>query len=93
MLLFLAVEVICFPADAQLRRLIKGTGAFETIAIEQLAIGDTVECLKPIDAGDGTVSGFTPGVCDVYYYINAKKVGWLVGCVCWYHLFFETMQG
>ena len=76
MLLFFAVDVIqCFPADAHVRRLIKGTGAFETIAIEQLAIGDTVECLKPIDAGDGTVSGFTPGVCDVYYYVNAKKVG------------------
>jgi len=67
------LDTICFPANAQLRRLNKGTGVFETIAVEQLAIGDTVECLKPTDAGNGTVSGFTYGVCDVYYYVNAKR--------------------
>ena len=72
------MEDICFPADAQLRRLNKGTAAWETVAIEQLAIGDSVECLKPTDAGDGSISSFTPGICDVFYYINAKKVGWSV---------------
>ena len=69
-----AVSSVCFPADAQLRRLNKGTAAWETVAIEQLAIGNSVECLKPTDAGDGTITGFTPGVCDVYYYVNTKKV-------------------
>jgi hypothetical protein len=68
------VEEICFPADAQLRRLNRGSGAWETVAVEDLAIGDSVECLKPTEAGDGTITGFTPGVCDVYYYVNAKKV-------------------
>ena len=69
-----AVEEICFPADAQLRRINKGTGAWETTTVAQLAIGDSVECLKPTDAGNGSFSALAPGVCDIYYYINAKKV-------------------
>jgi hypothetical protein len=68
------VETICFPADALVRRVNKATGTFESVAIETLAIGDQLECLKPGDAGDGTINGFTPGICDVYYYVNAKKV-------------------
>jgi hypothetical protein len=70
-----AVDEICFPADAQLRRLNKASGSWEIATMEQLSIGDSVECLKPTDAGDGSMSSFTPGICDVYYYINAKRVG------------------
>ena len=69
------MQKICFPADAQVRRLNKGTRAWETVAMEELAIGDSIECMKPTDAGDGSISAFTPDVCDVYYYVNAKKVG------------------
>ena len=69
-----AVEELCFPADATIRRINKAIGGWERVTVAQLAIGDSVECLKGTDSGNGSFSALTPGVCDIYYYIEARKV-------------------
>ena len=74
MLITIAVLQICFPADALIRK-VTGSGAFTSIRMDQLAIGDRVECLRPnMSPSDSKVEGFTAGLCDVYYYISARHV-------------------
>jgi hypothetical protein len=64
---------ICFPSDAVVRK-VTASGAIVSVRMDELVIGDTVECLKPTLSEDKLVSTFTAGTCDVFYYINAKHV-------------------
>jgi hypothetical protein len=74
-LLLPAVDRICFPADALVRRLTP-TGGVSLVRIDQVALGDKIECLKPTMTNDGLVTSFAADFCDVYYYISTRHVGY-----------------
>ena len=78
-----AVDAICFPSDALVRKLIS-PGQVSTIRMDQVAIGDQIECLKPSLGTDALVESFTAAFCDVYYYNNVQHVSlcpWLFATV------------
>jgi hypothetical protein len=71
----------CLPGDATVRRVVDGGGATETVRIDELRLGDEVECVAPL--GEGAAIGadpaswtdaatdWKPTTCSVYYYLDA----------------------
>lgn len=78
----LTSEVACLPGDATVRRVVVGDDAkFETVRLDELRLGDEVECVAPLDEG-ATLSSdpstwtdasldWKPTTCRVYYYLDA----------------------
>jgi hypothetical protein len=74
-------EVACLPGDATVRRVVVGgQDKFETVRLDELRLGDEVECVAPV--GEGSTSSdpstwtdasldWKPTTCRVYYYLDA----------------------
>jgi hypothetical protein len=77
----------CFPADAVVQRVKPSTGAKSPARMDQLAIGDYVECLVPQYNATGE-TGYTYGTCQVYYYFN-KQSPWYA----YYYFTYATLGG
>jgi hypothetical protein len=81
-----SVEQTCFPADAVVQRVNPSTSAKSPARMDQLAIGDYVECLVPQYDGTGE-TGYNYGTCQIYYYFN-KQSAWFN-----YHFFTYAKLG
>lgn len=71
----------CFPGDAEMDLVDPTTGAPRgAVRMDEARVGDAVRCLVPSnvaagDARDGA-QAYAPGVCRVFGYLDADKVGW-----------------
>lgn len=69
------VQRICFPADATVNRIEPSSKAKVSTRMDELKIGDTIECLKPqYDAANfAGETGYLFSTCQVFYYLNANS--------------------
>jgi hypothetical protein len=63
------VQKECLPADATVQRVDPDTGSASSARMDELYIGDHVECLVPQHDGSAE-TGYEHSVCQVYYYLN-----------------------